>query len=156
MKNVTCLLLVLILAALTLGAACTDSSGGDATATPTAAPGTTQPAATTAGGDFSLEPSPTDVVPSNKGVEIKADKDPIFATITVEFRGGKGQYALTDLQAKITLSTGEILTEKLGLKVGDTVEVDGTKGTDRIEVTAFYNDGTSYKVFDQTLTYKNR
>lgn len=156
MKKLTSLLLVLLLAALTLGAACTDTSGGDATGTPTATPAATEPGATTTEDDFSLQPGPTDAIPSNKGVEVKADKDPIYATITVEFRGGKGQYALTDLQVKVTLSTGEILNENLGLKVGDEIEVEGTRGTDRVEVTAFFNDGTSYKIFDDALEFKSR
>jgi hypothetical protein len=156
MKKLTSLLLVLLLAALTLGAACTDTSGGDATGTPTATPAATEPGATTTEDDFSLQPGPTDAIPSNKGVEVKADKDPIYATITVEFRGGKGQYALTDLQVRVTLSNGEILNENLGLKVGDEIEVEGTRGTDRVEVTAFFNDGTSYKIFDDVLEFKKR
>ncbi|MDT8358015.1 MAG: hypothetical protein RQ758_05865, partial [Methanomicrobiaceae archaeon] len=105
---------------------------------------------------FSLEPGPTDAVPSQKMVEVTATKDSIYATITVEFRGGKGQYLLSDLLVTAYLSTGEVVTEHLGTNVNKAVVIRGTTGTDRVVVDAFFVDGTQYRIFDKSLGYKVR
>ena len=140
---------------LTMGAGCADTGDeGMPTATPTPIP-TTQPP-TLPPDTFSLEPGPTDAVPSHKGVEISAKKDSIYATISVEFRGGKGQYLLSALDVTAYLSTGEVIMDSLGLKVGDEVVIRGTTGTDRVIVDASFVDGTTYRVFDEALKYRER
>ncbi|NYT05206.1 MAG: hypothetical protein GKC04_02360 [Methanomicrobiales archaeon] len=156
MRKTVSLLVVLCLVLLTFGAACT-SSPADQTATPT--PVTTQPTKAvvpTATQVVDLEPKPTDVVPTQKMVTVDVDKDPIYGTITVTFRGGKGQYAVTKLTAKATLATGEIITKDLPPEVNAEAEFPGTTGSDRIEVTAYYNDGTSYRIYDKLSEIKRQ
>jgi hypothetical protein len=39
---------------------------------------------------------------------------------------------------------------------GETVELEGTQGTDRVEVIVTMNTGSAYKVIDQQMPYKTR
>jgi hypothetical protein len=150
------LLVVLFIAILTLGAACTSSSDTQ-TPVPTAVP-TAVPVTTAAQIPLSpdLQPKPTDVIPTQKYVEVAVDKDPIYGTIAVTFRGGKGQFAVTTLTVKATLATGEMHIQDLAPEVNKEAEFPGTTGADRVEVTAFFNDGTSYKIYDDILELRPR
>ena len=156
MHKIATLLVVLFIAILTVGAACTSSSD---TPTPVPTPvQTTVPVITAAQTPQSpdLQPQPTDVIPTQKYVEVQVDKDPIYGTITVIFRGGKGQYAVTTLTVKATLATGEMHIQDLAPEVNKEAEFPGTTGSDRVEVTAFFNDGTSYKIYDGSLALRPR
>jgi hypothetical protein len=140
---------------LIVGAGCADTGDeGVPTVTPTPVPTTLRP--TLPPDTFSLEPGPTDAIPSQKNVEATAIKDSIYGTITVEFRGGKGQYLLSDLLVTAYLSTGEVITERLGTNVNSEVVIRGTTGTDRVVVDASFVDGTHYRIFDKALGYKER
>lgn len=149
--------LVLITAMLmACSCACTEESTEVQTPVPTTAatplPTTAAPAPT----EVSLEPGPTQVPPTAKAVAVDVSRDPIDRTITVIFRGGKGQYAVQDIDVRFTLSTGEVIEEKLGSDVMDEVTVVGSTGIDRVEVTVLYNDGSSYKILDNTYEFKSR
>ncbi|MDG6257078.1 MAG: hypothetical protein QCH35_05705 [Methanomicrobiaceae archaeon] len=148
--------LVLIAAVIIVfSCACTE----EATEVQTPVPTTATPQPTTAAPtptEVSLEPGPTEAPPSAKSVTVDVSRDPIDRTITVVFRGGKGQYAVQNIDVRFTLSTGEVIEEQLGSRVNDEVQVVGSTGTDRVEVTVLYNDGTSYKILDNTYEFKSR
>lgn len=147
------LLPIIIVSALILTAGCTNygtpsKSGDTATVTVTAAP-----ASQTQSG-FSLNPTPTDKMPSGYQVGAKAYKDPIDAKINIEFTGGSGLYMVNSVSTTVYLSNGEIVTESIEPERGSDIEIQGTKGEDRVTVTAYMDDGQSYKIFDQIITYR--
>lgn len=152
MKWKEAILCIVCIGAVILIAGCAAPEDG-ATPTPTPIPTTPQPTSTP---DFSTNPTPTDVVPDFKSVTVTTLRDPIFTTIAVRFDGGKGQAALIALDVTAYLADGRIVQEKLGLKKGDEIEIEGTKGTDRIVVHATFNDGTKYKIYDEALEFKKR
>jgi hypothetical protein len=152
--------LVLIVATLmAFSCACTEESTEVQTPVPTTA---ATPVATTPSPaptqEFSLEPSPTDVVPAYHSVTITVHRNEIAVHpyIAVTFAGGKGQQAVTDLDVTVYLETGEVKTAKLENKIGSEVQIDGSLGTDRVVVYASYTDGTRAKVYDQLAEFGKR
>lgn len=102
-------------------------------------------------------PEPTVTMPPGQSVTIQVnEKDPIDATITVIFSGGGGQIATKDILVRVTRADGEVIIKHLAAEKGDTVEIQGTKDTDRIEVYVTLNTGVTYKVIDQLLPYRTR
>jgi hypothetical protein len=138
------ILLVLLVSAAILVCGCTTSPGGVLSPTPS-------------GGSGSLTPEPTVTLPSEKNVEIQInEKDPIYATITVIFAGGKGQVAVTDIEVRVTRADGPVVTKHLPAEKGSELKFEGTKDTDRIEAWVSLNDGTRYKIIDQLVPYRTR
>ncbi len=151
MKRFLLVGMVLVIAAVVLSAGCTGSGNAPAQspASGTAAPSQTAPG-------FSLTPTPVDSVPSYLKMVCDAEKDPLNAKITVISRGGDGLYMCKGLDVTAYLSTGEILTNSMQPDVGKELKLDGTQGTDRIVVVAHYDNGDSYKIFDDVLEYRKR
>ncbi|WOF15864.1 hypothetical protein F1737_03705 [Methanoplanus sp. FWC-SCC4] len=107
--------------------------------------------------DYSLKPSPTDEVSDNFMVYIDAIKDPISGSVTVISRGGPGLYMVNTLDVKIYLSNGEIIEREIAPDVNSEVVFDeGTKGDDRVVVKATYDNGETYKVFDDLLIFRKK
>jgi len=136
------IIIALIGAALLLCAGCTDSP--PATVPPTQSP-------------VVLTPEPTETLPPGQGVTIQInEKDPIYSTIPVIFAGGAGQVAVRDVRIRATLSTGEVITDRLPPEKGAEIVIRGTQGTDRIEVFVTLNTGVTYKTMDQLVPYRTR
>ncbi len=152
MKRLLFIGMVLVIAAVVLSAGCTGSGNAPAQ---TPASGTAAPSQQTAEG-FSLTPTPVDSVPSYLKMTCDAVKDPLNAKITVSSRGGDGQYMCKSLDVTAYLSTGEILKNTMSSAVNTETKFDGTQGTDRIVVVANYDNGDSYKIFDDVLEYRKR
>lgn len=93
-------------------------------------------------------------MPSGFSVEAKAYKDPIDAMINVEFVGGEGLYMVDSVSTTVYLSDGRIVTESIEPKAMADVNIQGTKGEDRVTVTVDMNNGNSYKIFDQVIAYR--
>lgn len=107
------------------------------------------------GGSFATGPTVT--LPPEQNVEIQVnEKDPIYATITVVFAGGKGQIAVRDILVRVTTSDGKVTQEHLTPQKGSEVKVQGTKGDDRLEVTVTLNTGATYKIIDRIIPYRTR
>ncbi|RPJ53578.1 MAG: hypothetical protein EHJ95_01960 [Methanobacteriota archaeon] len=106
----------------------------------------------------SLSPGPTVTMPPNQRIEVMVDdKDPIYARINVEFRGGSGQSAVTNIALKLTRADGVVVQETLPARVGQTIQLQGTRGaTDRLEVTVSLNNGQSYKIIDKLMYAQTR
>lgn len=153
MQRIAGIVLIFLIGALAVAAGCSSTTdSGTSTATTTTAASTTAVATTT----VSLSPGPTEVPETYKVVNFDIEKNSITAVITVDFRGGKGQSMVSGIDVKVTLSNGEVVTGTLTNSIGDTLEVQGTNGTDRVEITVSYTDGTSYKVVDELVVFKSR
>ncbi|MBQ3719111.1 MAG: hypothetical protein II893_06960 [Methanomicrobium sp.] len=147
--------MILVIAVAVLAAGCTGS--GNAPAQPSGSSGSSGSGSSqqTAPG-FSLTPTAVDNVPGYLKMTCDAEKDPINAKITVVSRGGDGLYMCKSLDVTAYLSTGEIFTNSMLPDVGRELKLDGTKGIDRIVVVANYDNGDSYKIYDDVLEYRKR
>ena len=102
-------------------------------------------------------PGPTVTLPPEHAVEIQInEKDPIYATISVIFAGGKGQVMVTDILVRVTRSDGQVTEKHLEAVKGAELKFDGTKEDDRIEAFVSLTNGNTYKVIDQLIPYRTR
>jgi hypothetical protein len=131
------------------------TNSGSYPVSPSQIPVTT--AVTGQSGTFSLTPGPTQVPPANLGLIIDVERDAITHMITVTFQGGAGQYGVRELVVTLTRSDGTVETKSFKPENrGSFITLKGTEKTDRVEITANYYNGESYKVADQIFEYKKR
>ena len=151
---ISIVLVIAILAAGCTGTKPTPAETTVVTTVPTTIPTTAAPVTTPPG---STQPGPTQTLPSNQEVSISVEKAGTYATtIITSFDGGKGLNYVSRIEVKVTRPDGSIVTGPLQPIVGSTLELEGTNGTDRVEVTVFMKDGKVYKVIDQQMPYKTR
>lgn len=78
-------------------------------------------------------------------------------TIITHFDGGKGMIGVVRLTSRVTRPDGTVTEKSLEKPgMGDTIEIEGTAGTDRLEVEVLTTSGDLYKVVDQKMQYKSR
>ncbi len=125
-----------------------------------AATGTAQGSSQSGGSSLvtgTLTPGPTDAVPPTLAVNFQAERDPISGIVTVTFTGGAGQNGVREVVSVLTRSDGQVVTKTFTLtQVGTSETLQGTKMTDRIQITAYYYNGNRYTVLDQIFEYKKR
>jgi hypothetical protein len=152
---------LLVLVAVIIAAGCT-GGGGQTTPPPTQPPTPVQTvsySATTlpSGDGGSTQPGPTQTIPPATAVSISVEKAGTYSTtIITHFDGGKGMSAVSRVDVRVTRPDGSVVTGVLKPLKGETVELEGTQGTDRVEVIVTMNTGSSYKVIDQQMPYKTR
>jgi hypothetical protein len=152
---------MILLLAIALGAGCAapgESGGSQAT------PGQATPAqgGTQSRPQGDISPGPVVTVPPDYFVDIQVDKNMIFTKpdIRVRFAGGKGMYIIRRMFVEVYKSDGTYETgviEHLAgeFRMGETVTIRGTTGTDRVIVTVTIL-GKDYKIYDQYLEFKTR
>lgn len=143
--------LIVVLIACSLCAACT-STGETSGPSPTPTPAVTATPAPTAPG--SLTPGPTQTMPPGKEIEFQITggfPSRVTNDLTIEFRGGKGQEYVTKIDVRVTKASGEIVTDTLQPRIGDSVTISHAKGDNRVEITAALVTGGSYKVHDEIV-----
>ena len=155
-------LVVLALACVIL-AGCAAPQGGTPTPTPTTLP--PSPALTaTATLPPVMEPGPTVTVPPALSVQVDVQRNPISITpeITVTFLGGKGQFLTQSVDVRVTRSDGQVKTPRIerpgpgeSIRTGTSVTLEGTQGTDRVEITVTIN-GVPYKTYDRLVPAQSR
>jgi len=90
-------------------------------------------------------------------IVIDTERDPITSEVTATFRGGEGQYGVSQIVVMLTRSDGIVETKSFKpATVGSGVTLQGTTRTDRIEVTVYFYTGEHYKIIDQIFEYKKR
>ena len=124
---------------------------GTSSGTPSATAGSSQ------AGTFSLTAGPTEVPPSTLALIIDVEKNAISHDIIVTFQGGSGQYGVKKLLITLSKSDGTVEEQSLSrLERGNSITMKGTDKTDRVEITAYFNNGETYKVVDKVFEYKKR
>jgi hypothetical protein len=83
-------------------------------------------------------------------------KDSVYSTVDVVFGGGNGQVLVSSCDVVFTRSDGTSETRKLKPEKGETITFQGTKGTDRVEVSVTMKDGKIYRIVDQQVPYRTR
>ena len=152
--------LILVLVVLLAVAGCS-SPPAKPVETPTPAPMPT-PAITTLPTPVpttraSVVPGPTDTLPAQWPLSFSIEKAGMYSTTVItHFNGGKGLLFVSVLDVRVTHPDGTVVTGSIEKpKVGDTIELEGTNGTDRVEVTATMISGDVFKVIDQPVPYKS-
>jgi hypothetical protein len=78
-------------------------------------------------------------------------------TIIARFDGGKGLNYATRMDVRVTYPDGTVKTDGITKpKMGDSVEILGSTGTDRVEVIMQMASGKAYKIIDRQMPYRNK
>jgi len=148
------------LAILLSAAGCLSPEQPVATPRPTPVP-TTEPTlqpTTVPTTKASTEPGPVDTLPSEWDLSVTVEKGGMYTrTIITKFNGGKGLMYATRMDVRVTYPDGTVKTDGITKpKMGDTIEILGSTGTDRVEVTMQMASGRAYKIIDQQMPYRNK
>ena len=160
MKAIIFVVLCAFAGLLVLGAGCTQQSTGPATqvqtpvpttAQATAIPTVTTPVATPTLG-YIEGPMPAQYM-----VDVQVDRNTVAITpsIIATYRGGKGTNFVHSMDVTVTRSDGQVITQSIEKpQVNSKVEIEGTRGTDRVEVFINLVNGERYRIYDQSLPFR--
>lgn len=103
-----------------------------------------------------LTTAPTQALPEGSKLFIVTEKNAVNAEVVVKYDGGPGQIVL-DNQVILTRSDGTVTQGKLDFsRKPSEVVIQGTRGTDRVQVIVTLRSGVKYAIFDQLLPYRVR
>ena len=150
----TALSFVVLLCAVLAIAGCAGTTNSSPTATP-AAVETSATLSNTAApvSSGNLVPSPTDVIAGSRTLNLNIEKD-YLGRIIITFQGGNGNGHVTSFNVTIYRADGQVVSDKLGVNIGDVATLAGTKDTDRIVVSATMDDGKTYKIIDMISKFR--
>lgn len=149
----TILLITGLLCVLLAIAGCTGTQNAPVV-TQVTVPAVTQTAsATLAGPDLAV--SPTDSIIEAKKVNVNVEKD-YLGNVIVTFQGVNGLQQVNKIDVTLNRADGVVKTADVGIGVGDTVTLEGTKNTDRVIVYVTMKDGKRYKIIDSLMAFKPR
>jgi hypothetical protein len=113
--------------------------------------------AQTTRGCESIQPGPTQTIPPQQEISVSVEKAGTYSTtIITHFNGGKGINFVSKIDVKVTRPDCSVVSGQLKPIMGETLELEGTQGTDRVEVVATMKSGDVYKIIDQLMPYKTR
>jgi hypothetical protein len=96
-------------------------------------------------------------LPVTTAVDIQVmQKDSVYQTVDVVFGGGNGQVQVSSVDVVFIRSDGTSETRQLKPEKGATISLQGTRGTDHVEVSVTMKDGKTYKIIDQQVPYRTR
>ncbi|HII75889.1 MAG TPA: hypothetical protein HA264_02330 [Methanolinea sp.] len=145
---------------LVLGAGCTQPSTGPATQVQTPVPTTAQPTASPTVATPVATPTLGYIegpLPAQYMVDVQVDRNTVAITpsIIATYRGGKGTNFVYSVDVTVTRSDGQVITKSLERpQVNQQVEIEGTRGTDRVEVFVNLVNGERYRIYDQSLAFR--
>jgi hypothetical protein len=156
---------IIIMPALTLAllliiAGCSSPSEPVVTPKPTPVPtlALTIPPTAVPTTEVSTEPGPVDTLPSEWDLSVTVEKGGMYTrTIIARFDGGKGLMYASRMDVRVTYPDGTVKTDGITKpKMGDTIEILGSTGTDRVEVTMLMASGGTYKIIDRQMPYRSK
>lgn len=103
-----------------------------------------------------LIPSPTDVLPAQNAITVTVKEKDYLGNIDVVFDGGMGQIHVKKIDVTLYRSDGQVKTATIGTNKEDSVELEGTKQTDRVVVYVSFDNGDRKKVTDVQSPYRTR
>jgi archaellum component FlaF (FlaF/FlaG flagellin family) len=105
------------------------------------------------GGDIVI--GTVETIPLESSVVIQVgQKDSLHKTIDVTFAGGAGQVQVKSIDVVYSGGDGGSLTKQLLPEKGNTVTLQGTDQTDRVQVYVTLFNGKRYMVVNQTAPYQ--
>jgi hypothetical protein len=144
------IVLLCILLAIT---GCTGTQNSAATPVPGTPAAAGPSSVVTTGAD--LVPSPTDSILEANKINVNVEKD-YLGNVIVTFQGGSGLQQVNKIDATLNRADGQVKTADVGIRLDDTVTLEGTKNTDRLIVYVSMKDGKRYKIIDSLMPYKAR
>ncbi len=98
---------------------------------------------------------PTQTMAKDTELYFDVSKDSSKALVTVQFNGGPGTGLVRDNRVVLTRSDGTITEGRLNLKERlSTVQLQGSRGTDRIQVIIILHSGEERSIVDKLLPYR--
>lgn len=146
-----CALVFLVCIAVVL-AGCTGAPGASGTSPATASGGT----GSSGQAQNNLVTSPTDAVPSQNVVTVTVKEKEYSGMIPVEFDGGMGQVHVKKIEVTLYRADGQTKTATISPNKGESVNMEGTKQTDRVVVYITFDNGTRLKTNDVLSPYRTR
>ncbi|NMB79254.1 MAG: toll/interleukin-1 receptor domain-containing protein [Methanomicrobiales archaeon] len=102
-----------------------------------------------------LTTRPTQTLAKDTELYIDVTKDNTKAVVTVQFNGGPGIGLVRDNRVILTRSDGSETTGKLNLKERlSSVQLQGSRGTDRLQVVITLHSGERRVIIDKLLPYR--
>jgi len=100
-------------------------------------------------------PVPVETLPAEQYVDLQLSKERPDYTLHLLYNGGKGQAFVQNILMKATLSDGQVVEQYMNNgqrrpRQGDEIVIQGTRGSDRVEVFVT-SAGRTYKVLDQPM-----
>lgn len=160
MKPIIFVVLCMFAGLLVLGAGCTQPSTGPATQVQTPVPTTAQQTATTTVATPVATPTLGYIqgpLPAQYMVDVQVDRNTVAITPTIiaTYRGGKGTNFVYSMDVTVTRSDGQVISKSLERpQVNSNLEIEGTRGTDRVEVFINLVNGERYRIYDQSLPFR--
>jgi hypothetical protein len=100
---------------------------------------------------------PTDPLPEGTQLFVQSDKDSLNAEVSVQFTGGPGQGLVKDNRVVLTRSDGTVTESKLDFSQRlSEVTLQGSRGTDRLQVIITMYSGATYTIVDKLMPYRVR
>lgn len=104
-----------------------------------------------------LMAGPTDPLPEGTQLFVQSDKDSLNAEVSVQFTGGPGQGLVKDNRVVLTRSDGTVTEGKLDFSQRlSEVTLQGSRGTDRLQVIITMYSGATYTIVDKLMPYRVR
>jgi hypothetical protein len=153
MKSTLFLLTALVLVLCALSAGCTSPTQAEIkpvdTPTPLPTPVTTPVATVVA------TPVAVDTLPSEQFVDLQLTKERPDFSLHLLYNGGKGEIVVQNVMMKVTRSDGQVIEKYLNdgqrkPRRGDELVIQGSRGSDRVEVFVT-SAGKTYKALDRQM-----
>jgi len=104
-----------------------------------------------------LTAGPTQTMPVGTELFIQDDKSSIDVEVNVRFTGGPGQGLVKDNRVILTRSDGTVTEGKLDFSQRlSEVSLQGSRGTDRLQVIVTMYSGVTYTIVDKLMPYRVR
>jgi hypothetical protein len=142
--------LVLLICLAVIFAGCTASPAPSASGSASTPGGSSSPI------ESNLVTSPTESLPSQNVVTVTVKEKEYSGMIPVEFDGGMGQVHVKQIDVTLYRADGQVKTASIAPKKGESVELEGTKQTDRVVVYISFDNGTRLKTNDVLSPYRTR
>ncbi len=146
---------ILIVAAVSIGSGLLPAL----TAAPSPAPVPAPAPAAALSPTVSLPPTtaPVEFLPPGSEVTVSIEPKGMTGFVTINFVGGPGRAQIKEIQARLTGSDGTIVTGSMDPQTNSPqIILQGTRGTDQVEVFAQMYSGKMYKILDQKVFYPKR
>jgi hypothetical protein len=108
---------------------------------------------------LSLPPTtaPVEFIPSNLQVSASIEPKSIGGLVTINYLGGRGRAQVREMQARLTQPDGTVVTGSVDAQTEfPQIVLQGSKGTDQVEVFVLMTSGKTYKILDQKVIYPSR
>jgi hypothetical protein len=148
--------LIMVTMAITIALliSCSGCMGTQQPPQATPVPTTLPPAGTTAPPVTTSTPDPLRTLPYEQQVDLQLTKDRTYSEIHLLYNGGRGEVFVQKVSLRVTRSDGQVIEQVMSdgkkPKRGDEIVVQGTRGSDRCEVSVT-TAGTTYRIKDESL-----